>query len=115
MPNLETVRGKVIEANPEIKNRITPVVGKRGGITYQTHTPVIRLADVLVAIGDDYAVIGNGVFLRYKSFNRLGQDGDWILADRNARWNLREDDLSKQSPETLAFLAKLLGCEEINK
>ncbi len=67
-------------------------------------TNTIRLADVLVTIDSNFAknpyqigglgVAMNGMF--FKNEVPLTQ------------WNLREDDLSKQSPETLQFLAELL-------
>ena len=90
---LEAIRAKCIEANPEKATRnesLLLTAPFSGIITRRDDT--IRLADVLLAIGE-YCI-----------------SAAVILVDRNnaARWNLREDDLENQSPETIAFLGKVL-------
>lgn len=98
--NIELIRSKVIETNPE-KEWTT-------GDTRNYDTPA-RLADVLLAIGNKYSIQGSGHFMWY------GQDDDesigWneIWHDGQRRvWNLHRDDLDKQSDETITFIADLL-------
>lgn len=62
----------------------------------------IRLGDVLVAIDDkvnswDFVCHANGVM----TFHRT-----------EAKWNIRNDSLEAQSPETISFLADLLDHEK---
>lgn len=59
----------------------------------------VRLADVLLAM--------KSVCLEVRWFE--GSDAFMSLDGDNALWNLREDDLEKQSPETIEFLANVLG------
>lgn len=71
----------------------------------------IRLADVLLAIhgryhhGDvvDVRILPSGTF--QKMYTGTVMPGDW---DYGPVWNLRADDLEKQSEETINFLAELL-------
>lgn len=62
----------------------------------------IRLADVLSAIkqGTSYAVDARGEFVKFEN------DDDY--EDLGVKWNLRNDDLTKQSPETINFIYNLL-------
>jgi len=63
----------------------------------------IRLADVLLAIGcNSYTVPKD----RFRDGNSL-YSGDWN-ANGQIMWNLRADDLEKQSQETVDFLYELL-------
>lgn len=67
----------------------------------------IRLADVLLAVGEaarevSYFVDSDGNF--HEWFAPKGR----LDLRTIAHWNLREDDLSKQSEETIEFLASLL-------
>lgn len=71
----------------------------------------IRLADVLLAIDGTYRhgdaitvrIIPGGTFERLHTGNVL--PGEW---NPQVRWNLRADDLEKQSEETIDFLYELL-------
>lgn len=70
----------------------------------------IRLADVLLAVDKLlYIEIEGGRTHPENMF--VNCKGDFILETGLilGRWNLREDDLSKQSEETLKFLAELLN------
>lgn len=77
-----------------------------------SHLREIRLADVLLAIQetpkvskiviDDYGV--------FWDFNTLSNS---TLQERPFFWNLKQDDLSLQSPETLDFLATLLSPKKV--
>lgn len=66
----------------------------------------IHLADILVAIDVDQKV---------KSINNLEYLSNemehlWSVAKGLIhKWNLRQDDLEKQSPETIDFIANVLG------
>lgn len=69
-----------------------------------------RLADVLLAIQQipktsKLVVDDHGVFW---DFNTLANS---TLQEKSFFWDLKNDDLSKQSPETLEFLANLLKHE----
>lgn len=118
--NLEQLKKKIQEANPEIMEVkfgceirtpfTTYVIGK--------HTPdkenvieilgrPIRLADVLLALENEYqaqdksyAVDGEGTFI----FVNKDVEMTWV----NGSWNLKSDSLDKQSPETINFLMELL-------
>lgn len=60
----------------------------------------IHLADVLLTNGIELLVMGTGQLFTKNDIGRLVASGVF--------WNLREDDLSKQSPECLSFLTTLL-------
>lgn len=65
----------------------------------------IRLADVLMAIKQEhriFAVDDNGDIISLDIAGRV------ITYPALANWNLRLDDLTQQSPETLQFLSDLL-------
>jgi|SRR5690348_11871413 len=69
----------------------------------------VRLADVLLAIGSGVSgtsVDATGQFMRWNIPEKKDWDGYWAYQD--ADWNLRDDDLEKQSPETVEFLYSLL-------
>lgn len=83
---LELIRQKCIEANPE-RDWFTPI------------PQPIRLADVLLAI-PKYLAIGNtGQFM----------DASDVLPDEPIYWNLRKDNLTEQGDECITFLAELLA------
>ncbi len=63
----------------------------------------IRLADVLLALPAGLYISSGGLFVE----SSHGLDGSTAL-DSKESWDLRHDDLSAQSPETLSFLAGLL-------
>lgn len=109
---LEKIRAKVIEANPEIESRIrwTKVDpqfdGTDKGVEERLPAP-IRLADVLLAInrsdqrkqGHEWVISTAGQFCDISR----GYRWEAVL------WNVENDDLEKQSEETLEFLAKVLN------
>lgn len=71
----------------------------------------IRLADVLVAIASnrirlDTFVHGEAWFTEYREVDVFKHTQGWV--GTGIKWHLRNDDLHKQSPGTLKFLAKLL-------
>lgn len=116
MPNpLSSVRKAVIEAVPSISEAfsIHEIYGEEsrrtvdGRAIYKSTIVAgrpIRLADVLAAIDKKFPEPYQEIRIN-DGFYRFGNDGDW----RKATWNLRDDDLEKQTPECISFLAKLLG------
>lgn len=65
----------------------------------------IRLADVLLAIGStEYGIDATGHFLKDFCEKSAWDDKGEIPF----KWNLKQDDLEKQSKECLAFIASLL-------
>lgn len=101
---LQKIREKCIEANPER--------GWCGDEDCRNHD-TIRLADVLLAIGvmKGYFVEKDGSQHSREliAINALGHIlGAYgrILCDG---WNLRNDDLEAQSPETVEFIGKVLN------
>lgn len=70
----------------------------------------IHLADVLLAIGQNIAVVGNGCFLEWGTHFFHGEkQGYWN--QKNISWDLKNDDLTLQSEETISFLYTLLASE----
>jgi len=69
----------------------------------------IRLSDVLLAIGfhAHLVVTTEGEFVEIYDLVTGGKTVD----SKDIRWNLRNDDLTAQSPETLAFISNLLSPE----
>lgn len=55
----------------------------------------IRLADILLAMNTNLKI------------SKVAMEG-WLEIITGEKWNLRADDLEKQSPETIDFLANLL-------
>jgi hypothetical protein len=99
---LDLIRQRCIEANPGIRQCKKYALG-----SVEAWDRPIRLADVLLAMPKDALDYSMGGV----------EDKQYVFqADRNpdddlriAYWNLREDDLSKQSEQTLTFLAELLS------
>jgi len=92
---LEQIIKKCIEANPEIVE-IRAVT--KHGIKYPEVQREIRLADVLLALGDinrPLTVNVLGYMLEYKN-------------EKDAQWNLKDDNLEHQSGETIKFIHNLL-------
>jgi hypothetical protein len=95
---IELIRQKCIGANPEkwepcihckkLNRHLDKCIDQR--------PPTIRLADVLLAISDPAVIITS----HKGEFRHMGVEA--------AYWNLRKDDLTEQSDETLALLAELL-------
>lgn len=111
---VETVRGKCIVANPEIKYVICncgeKVATEESGYHHcgaflggrERHEREIRLADVLLAM-KEYVLMDNfGDIYRTKN-------GEIDHDHSSARWDLKKDDLSLQSEETVRFLGELLN------
>lgn len=91
MNNLDFIRQKCVEANPEKWNKVTPVL---------RHFEFFRLADVLLAMRDNWVEIRLSVpfVLFVQTYPNHA----------TAKWDCRQDDLIEQDEETLAFLADLL-------
>lgn len=106
--NLELIRDKCVAANSKLGVAEAVVqCGKRGGLNIVSRSRPIRLCDVLLAIGGGktyYGVMDDGKVIHLSP--RADSNAKYVLVD--ARWNFREDDLTKQSEETLVFLAELL-------
>ena len=112
MTNLELVRQKCIEANPEIAGRCFDCGCLNDGDNCSTggvHSEPrpIHLADVLLAIGDRglASMSISPVTIDYGKVSFIwepyGQSGHFM-------WNLKDDDLTHQSQETVDFLAEIL-------
>lgn len=110
---LGAVRQKCIEANPTIVRWGGFDLAKMalGGVPESAPDEVrpIRLADVLLAIGKAMTR-GNSYFV-----DADGGFHEWFAPQGRldlrtvGRWNLRADDLSQQSEETIDFIASLLA------
>jgi hypothetical protein len=107
---LENIKRAVAEANPEEWK------GKMVGDEYVTRHWPIRLTDVLLAL---YRV-GHFTFITPTGIEKKSV-GAVIAVDvtgsfwtcsgdliKSYVWNLKNDNLTKQSPETIAFLSTLL-------
>jgi len=101
MTDLEIIRAACVKVkfpNPHLEDRYLKELQE---------TETFRLADVLLAIKEaeyNYLVSPFGEF--WKIVN--GGNPAYEIEFCKVYWNLRNDDLSQQSPETLAFLANLL-------
>lgn len=123
---LKLIRERVIYSNPAIKERIGIVQGKRGGISYQTHTPEIGLADVLLAIEYSGVIRGGvgqkkeikvfpGETLQRAKQRAYSDSKDWVdeavLSEPCKKiiigWNLRKN-LDDQSNTLIDLLSHLL-------
>lgn len=110
--HIEKIRKACIEANPEIMELNFGCELEEFEILGRP----IKLSDVLLAIKETY---GNtmGFFLnQYGMFYHMLEEIKYpdsmnpvVLKYKELGWNLREDDLTKQSPECLQFLADLLS------
>lgn len=94
MKDIEIIREACIKANPELNLDDHCYCG-RG------FEKVIRLADVLLAIGNTG---GSGYGIK----GDISKGAGTLEIASNIFWNLRED-LEGQPPETLSFLASLLA------
>lgn len=67
----------------------------------------IRLADVLLAIDKKYinSSSNNHFRSKFEIINASYEDGSF---KHDAYWNLRNDSLTEQSPETIEFISNLL-------
>lgn len=131
-PNLKIIKDACIKANPNIlklefgcfvqdkaTEEILPVAmphsWARGVAVVMTKNELIHWE------GDDYRILGRPIRLADVLFtlSQIGnvtrganylvnivQSGDDVWID--VRWNLRDDILDHQSPETIQFLAELL-------
>jgi hypothetical protein len=94
------IRQKCVGANPEIVKRTAVVqVGK---LTVMGIENTIRLADVVLAVKSMHV-------------EKLKHSAEYYMAitplfgiNATPQWNLRADDLEKQSQETTSFLYELL-------
>lgn len=89
---LEAIKKVVVEANPDIEHRNVSVQIPEpfgGLINYRDTT--IRLVDIFLAMSCD-------------GWTGTDQENANIVNLVGAYWNLFEDDLTKQRPETIDFL-----------
>ena len=116
MNKLDLIQKKCADANPEIWKAWTHVTRDENGHKVECdHKAVsrpIRLADVLFALrqSPDYghyepSVDCNGYF-RSALGVVIGE------GDRDMRWDLRQDDLTKQPQETIDFLYDILKADQ---
>lgn len=101
MNNLDFIRQKCVEANPEggIMNKTYPGLQKRP----------IRLADCLLAIKEK---VGGeaGIYQKWLdgSYQAKKSIVGFIFGDQMHCWNLRKDSLEEQDEDTITFIADLL-------
>lgn len=93
MNKLETIREKCVAANLD---------------EFEFGIPrPIRLADVLLAIGD-IGLASMNIAAPNIDYGKASFIWEPFSSGKHFIWNLREDDLSKQSEETIDFLYELL-------
>lgn len=94
MTSLDLIREACVKANPEIVVW-SPTVNEK-----ERKAPrPIRLADVLLAIPEGFALDSQGYFC----------EGDYNgYVPNGLKWNLRNDSLESQSKDTIKFIASLL-------
>lgn len=104
---LEAIQRACIAANPEI------VIEEREHYSGEQEPAIeavirtIRLADILLAIGEKIGLGGDVIAVDSDgTFHQENDVGDFSC--KNVNWNLRQDDLTKQSPECIDFLSELL-------
>lgn len=103
MNNIDLIRQKCVEANPEIE------IWEEGDNVPDVRP--IRLADVLLAIGkiDRLNVdVPQVVFVSARGYFSMLTVQHTIDVNYGKQWNLQKDSLEEQDEETLAFLADLL-------
>jgi hypothetical protein len=115
---LDLIRQKCIEANPEIEGKLHAQWGcpkhDPSAFKKQLHCTCvkvnarpIRLADVLLAMHTISVYVGDdGQFYQFDGFT---DDGGHALQSKTIAWNLRKDRLNEQSDECIRFLADLLA------
>lgn len=97
MTTLERIRQKCIEANPE-KNWVKEVVDADGGEIHPS------LSDVLNALLEE----SRGILSHEHGGMTPHQWRNERWLEVIYEWNLLQDDLSKQSIETIEFIGKVL-------
>ena len=97
---LNFIRQKCIEANPNRSEGWDEDSGRPTGSGYMDFMPC-RLADVLLVIKKMYM---NGTLQKEGEF----KNGTEWFGEIAWDWNLRSDDLTQQSEETINFLFDLL-------
>lgn len=90
--NLQLVRQKCIEANPEARWYMSTL-----------HGP--GLADVLLTTEGEWVSFYSASIYGIK---KTGRSEGAVLYAIVQKWNLRQDDLTAQSDECIEFLAQLL-------
>lgn len=108
---IEQIRAKCIETNPEIRKRpcVLSFNGRKEIGVPDNNGPEIRLADVLLAIHAKFPTTER--FYGIDTEGEFGQFSDtegMVAMEPLVYWDLRNDDLEKQSPETIEFLYNLL-------
>lgn len=107
----DIVREACIKANPDVdyceRRCYADIEYNRKVCKDPHHRRPMRLADVLLAMSlkdKKFILSDSSVAMDYKGyfFDPISEESYGV------QWNLPGDDLSKQSPETLKFLADLL-------
>jgi len=108
---LKFIREKCIAANPEIGQavRISPLIVPLPRLKDKARRP-IRLADVLLAMNKlhhdgSYMISDAGFFAHFKARCALAEKAIRVF---ECAWNLGADNLKRQRPETIDFIANLL-------
>lgn len=99
--NLDKLKAKIVEANLEIKKRAEPCIACEEMMLSCDNQMEIRLADVLLAVKKH--------FKEKKDASGYSSFIDSFLSGGDSRWNLKDDNLDHQSPETLEFLYKIFN------
>lgn len=100
---LDAIRAAAIKANSDIKTRGRCSDGQ--GSDEPCEDRLIRLTDVLNAIHTVSIYIGDGgEMYKFVSF----EGGGHLIRPLGVKWNLRQDDITLQSDECIAFLWELL-------
>lgn len=117
---LEKIRAACIAANPEIRIYETRCMTCGYGFEYCKCSPKrtecykdrpIRLADVLLSIRNtnEPSKYYSGITCLGNFTEDFGEKTVWRNEEKKPiSWNLRADDLEKQSEETISFLYELL-------
>lgn len=111
MNDIDFIREACIKANPELLDRKIWGTHEENESDVWVEDNTIRLADVLLAMREtdqSWYVRCDGVFFKWEKFTE-GGGGHHGVESTYIEWNLRTDDILKQPPETLKFLASLLA------
>lgn len=108
MNKLQKIKEACIKANTEIAEQpcTHKLMADENGCPFGVHEREIRLADVLLAIGEKdvaFSVTQRGNFVLLKESTTMAVQ----VNGKNLVWNLKET-LDNQSPETIDFIFKTL-------
>jgi hypothetical protein len=104
--HIAAIRAACIKANPEIEKTVG--WGRHGDRLIDDRP--IRLADVLLAIGEKAKSVGIDGFVEVDQYGTFWMSARIVENEmRQVNWNLRQDDLTLQSDECITFLASELA------